>query len=169
MLRFARRRSLNLHNVGSFSISSTIVRNGSNPKLENIQSFFRILPDFITEADERFICDEIEPLLSHVPYNENHWDRAITHYREIERREWDHPQIRQIINRVKSTVFDKSDDIMEATHCLDLADHGVILPHVDSVKFVGRALASISLLSDSVMRLRLVEAGFEIFGSHGLN
>ena len=61
---------------------------------------------------------------SHVPYNENHWDRAITHYREIERREWDHPQIRQIIHRVKSTIFDKNDDIMEATHCLDLADHG---------------------------------------------
>ena len=38
------------------------------------------------------------------------------------------------------------------------AHFSVILPHVDSVKFVGRALASISLLSDSVMRLRLVEA-----------
>ena len=29
------------------------------------------------------------------------------------------------------------------------------MPHIDSVKFVGRALASLSLLSDSIMRFRV--------------
>ena len=32
-----------------------------------------------------------------------------------------------------------------------------ILPHVDSVKFVGRGLATISLLSDSILRFRRVD------------
>lgn len=61
-----------------------------------------------------------------------------------------------ILDKVTKICFDESDPIKPQTHCLDLAASGEILPHVDSVKFVGRGLATISLLSDSILRFRRV-------------
>jgi len=66
-------------------------------------------------------------------------------------------KLEEIMNKVTRNCFEESDKIKPQTHCLDLADHGEILPHVDSVKFVGRGLATISLLSDSILRFRRVE------------
>ncbi|CAN0326924.1 unnamed protein product, partial [Phaeothamnion confervicola] len=39
-------------------------------------------------------------------------------------------------------------------HAIDLAPEGFIKPHVDSVKFSGRVVAGLSLVSAAVMRLR---------------
>lgn len=57
--------------------------------------------------------------------------KAIHGYRETERRHW-YPHNRAIINRVKDVSY-----INENTpyvHVLDLAQEGVIKPHVDSVR-----------------------------------
>ena len=51
---------------------------------------------------------------------------------------------------------------MPATHVLDIDSNGKILPHVDNVKFVGRALAGLSLLSDAVMRFEKCESQNEV-------
>ena len=88
-----------------------------------------------------------------MPYNFDHWDRAIRDYREIERSEWS-PEAEIIINRIRSQAFRPDDQLLSQTHVLDIAKTGYIMPHVDSVKFVGRALAGLSLISDSVIRFR---------------
>ena len=69
----------------------------------------------------------------------------------------------KIINRIRETVFLPEDDLMPATHVLDIDSNGEILPHVDNVKFVGRALAGLSLLSDAVMRFEKCETKNQVF------
>ena len=95
-------------------------------------------------------------------YERNHQDRAIHNFREIERRLWS-PESLKILNRIRETVFLPEDELMPATHVLDIDSNGEILPHVDNVKFVGRALAGLSLLSDAVMRFEKCETKNEVF------
>ena len=93
-------------------------------------------------------------LKSRTPYNTDHWDRAISNYREIEKRQWGETS-QAVIDRIRAQFG--SEQLLEQTHVLDVAKDGHIMPHVDSVKFVGRALGGLSLLSDAIMRFRHVE------------
>ena len=117
---------------------------------------------FITK-DLRIPCSQkkLQFNLRKYQYERNHQDRAIHNYREIERRSWS-PESLEIINRIRETVFHPEDELMPATHVLDIDSNGEILPHVDNVKFVGRALAGLSLLSDAVMRFEKCESQNEV-------
>uniref|UniRef100_A0A182P6V0 Alpha-ketoglutarate-dependent dioxygenase AlkB-like domain-containing protein n=1 Tax=Anopheles epiroticus TaxID=199890 RepID=A0A182P6V0_9DIPT len=110
----------------------------------------RVLERFVGEAEEQSLLDEIEPYLKRLRYEFDHWDDAIHGYRETERKHW-YPANRAILDRVVSVAFAGS--AMPYVHVLDLAEEGVIKPHVDSVRYCGNTIAGISLLSDSVMRL----------------
>lgn len=55
--------------------------------------------------------------------------QAIHGFRETERQKW-YPHNKLIIGRVNSAAF--TETIMPYIHVLDLADEGVIKPHVDS-------------------------------------
>ncbi len=41
-----------------------------------------------------------------------------------------------------------------AVHVIDLAEDGFIKPHVDSIKFSGKVVVGLSLLSPSIMRFQ---------------
>lgn len=60
-----------------------------------------------------------------------------------------------MIERIREIAF--KGEIQPYIHVLDLAQDGVIKPHVDSVRYCGSTIAGVSLLSDSVMRLVRVE------------
>uniref|UniRef100_A0A8D8FRC4 Alpha-ketoglutarate-dependent dioxygenase alkB homolog 7, mitochondrial n=1 Tax=Culex pipiens TaxID=7175 RepID=A0A8D8FRC4_CULPI len=109
-----------------------------------------VLPNFITEAEEQSLLDEIEPYLRRMRYEFDHWDDAIHGYRETERKHW-FPANRAIFDRVKQLAF--AGETLPYIHVLDLTAEGVIKPHVDSVRYCGTTIAGLSLLSDSVMRL----------------
>ncbi|KAH8296439.1 hypothetical protein KR054_006164, partial [Drosophila jambulina] len=115
----------------------------------------RIITDFISEKEEQQLHEEIEPYMSRLRYEFDHWDDAIHGFRETERKKW-FPHNREVLERVRQVAFDGA--IMPYVHILDLAADGVIKPHVDSTRYCGTTISGISLLSDSVMRLVRTDA-----------
>lgn len=113
----------------------------------------RIIPEFITEEEEKQLHEEIEPYMSRMRYEFDHWDdvsieakrknwrtkiqrylmllQAIHGFRETERKKW-YPKNRNVLERVRQVAFDGA--IMPYVHILDLAPDGVIKPHVDSTR-----------------------------------
>lgn len=154
--------SRNFHPTG---IQSECAKDGSVPAVTSCVSFFgqwpeadqasfikdmRVLDRFVDEKEESSLLEEIEPYLKRLRYEFDHWDDAIHGYRETERKHW-YPANRAILDRIVSIAFEET--AMPYVHVLDLAEEGVIKPHVDSVRYCGNTIAGVSLLSDSVMRL----------------
>ncbi|XP_032675523.1 alpha-ketoglutarate-dependent dioxygenase alkB homolog 7, mitochondrial isoform X2 [Odontomachus brunneus] len=121
-----------------------------------LHSTMKILPNFISEQEEEILIREIDPYMMKLRYEFSHWDNAIHGYRETEWRKWSKDNS-EILNRVRKTAFPSDMVQLSLVHILDLAAEGWIKPHVDSVRFCGEIIAGLSLLSDSVMRLNLVE------------
>uniref|UniRef100_A0A0A9ZCK6 Putative alpha-ketoglutarate-dependent dioxygenase ABH7 n=1 Tax=Lygus hesperus TaxID=30085 RepID=A0A0A9ZCK6_LYGHE len=113
---------------------------------------FRVIPDFITEDEEKDLLEELEPKLRRMRYQYDHWDDAIHGFRETEQMKWNAANS-AVFNRIKSEAFPGEAALLPHVHVLDLADNGWIKPHIDSVKFCGHTIAGVSLLSDSVMKL----------------
>ncbi|XP_017059466.1 alpha-ketoglutarate-dependent dioxygenase alkB homolog 7, mitochondrial [Drosophila ficusphila] len=122
---------------------------------QEFRQHMRIIPDFISESEEQQLHEEIEPYMSRLRYEFDHWDDAIHGFRETERKKW-FPHNREVLERVRQVAFDGA--IMPYVHILDLAPDGVIKPHVDSTRYCGTTISGISLLSDSVMRLVRTDA-----------
>ncbi|XP_034481813.1 alpha-ketoglutarate-dependent dioxygenase alkB homolog 7, mitochondrial isoform X1 [Drosophila innubila] len=121
----------------------------------DFEQHMRIIPDFISETEEKQLHEEIEPYMSRLRYEFDHWDDAIHGFRETERKKW-YPTNRDVLERVRQVAFEGA--IMPYVHVLDLAADGVIKPHVDSTRYCGNTISGISLLSDSVMRLVRADA-----------
>ncbi|KAI1720122.1 hypothetical protein DdX_05495 [Ditylenchus destructor] len=128
---------------------------------EGIKAGCSVMPNFITEAEEQQLLNEIEPYLKRLKYEESHWDDAIRIYRERKLSKWS-PKNEAIIKRLLNT-FPSDNPASSSVHILDLHKDGAILPHVDSVKYCGEIVSGLSLLSDCVMRLRHVEKKDELF------
>ncbi|EDV22328.1 uncharacterized protein TRIADDRAFT_28544 [Trichoplax adhaerens] len=123
-------------------------------KAKNLAKDMLVLEDFITQEEEELLFSEIQPAFKRLKYEYSHWDDAIHGFRETEKTNWS-SECNSIIARVRETAFDSNDQIMPFVHILDLAENGYIKAHVDSIKFCGRTIAGISLLSASIMRLKL--------------
>uniref|UniRef100_A0A1L8E0V0 Putative alpha-ketoglutarate-dependent dioxygenase alkb protein 7 mitochondrial n=1 Tax=Nyssomyia neivai TaxID=330878 RepID=A0A1L8E0V0_9DIPT len=109
-----------------------------------------VIPDFITQQEVFKMLEEIEPYLKRMRYEFDHWDDAIHGYRETERQHW-YPDNKETIKKIQNIAF--KGEVLPHVHILDLAEDGVIKPHVDSVRYCGSTIAGVSLLSDSVMKL----------------
>lgn len=120
-------------------------------KFELMKSIF-IHQDFLSENEEESLLIELEPYLKRMRYESGHWDNAIKGYRETERVNWNSTNS-LIIDKIKKIAFKLQDVPLKHVHILDLEENGVIMPHIDSIKFCGSTIAGVSLLSDSVMRL----------------
>lgn len=127
------------------------IGNWPESEKDNLLSDMIIKNDFITQNEEDEIMKEIDPYLKRLKYEFDHWDDAIQGFRETERQKW-YPDNKKILNRVLELAFPK-ESVLPHVHILDLAEDGVIKPHVDSVRYCGTTIAGVSLLSDAVMRL----------------
>ncbi|KAF3424535.1 hypothetical protein E2986_08245 [Frieseomelitta varia] len=116
----------------------------------------QVLPNFITTEEEKFLIEEIDPYMRRLKYEQSHWDDAIHNYRETEKNKWNERNIK-IINKIQDRAFPKDMSKISLVHVLDLAPQGWIKPHVDSIRFCGEIIAGLSLLTDSVMRLKMVD------------
>ncbi|XP_055604036.1 alpha-ketoglutarate-dependent dioxygenase alkB homolog 7, mitochondrial [Uranotaenia lowii] len=134
------------------SFTTQITFHGEWPADDRLkfQTDMTVIPNFITEAEEKSLLEELEPYLKRMRYEFDHWDDAIHGYRETERKHW-FPTNRVVFDRLKTTAF--QGETLPHVHVLDLAKEGVIKPHVDSVRYCGNIIAGISLLTDSVMRM----------------
>ena len=112
---------------------------------------------FISESEESSLMAELSPVLSKLRIESDHWDAAITGFRETERSSWRDPTNALLIQRIKEFVFPIESKLVPLphVHVLDLTQDGWIRPHVDAVRFCGPVIAGLSLLSDCVFRLAL--------------
>ena len=123
--------------------------------------------NFISDEEEQSLLTEIEPHMKRlkvflmftanqqcVQYEKHHWDDAIYLYREREQRKWS-PQNMATIERITDKSF--TDETLRKSsyiHILDLHADGHIKPHIDATRYCGRIVTGVSLLSDSIMRLK---------------
>ncbi|KAK7586133.1 hypothetical protein V9T40_004009 [Parthenolecanium corni] len=119
-------------------------------------------PDFVSEAEENSLLDEIEPIISRRRYEFDHWDDVIHGYRETDWSSWNSTNA-GVFDRVRATAFSRKGNLISPIHILDLSETGWIKPHVDSVRFCGNIIAGLSLLSDSVMRFVMEENKSVVF------
>ena len=101
--------------------------------LQNLQTSFQVIPNFITENEEKLMTKEVEPHLKRLIYEKDHWDEAIVKFRETERKHWNENNQRTI-DRLKSTSFHPEDKLIPYVHVLDLAEDGYIKAHIDSTR-----------------------------------
>ncbi|XP_077295487.1 alpha-ketoglutarate-dependent dioxygenase alkB homolog 7, mitochondrial [Arctopsyche grandis] len=113
----------------------------------------KIVPNFISEAEENALFAEIEPYMKRMRYEFDHWDDAIHGFRETERTEWSGIGA-EALQRARRHSLEDVTTALPHTHVLDLDEKGYIKPHVDAVRFCGRTVAGLCLLSPAVMRLR---------------
>ena len=122
---------------------------------EKLHSTMIIYENFITEDEEKSLLNEVEPYMKRLRYEYAHWDDKIHGYRETEFSKWNEENLK-IINKIRNKAFPPGMPQLGFVHVLDLAEDGLIKPHVDSTRFCGEVIATISLLSDSIMRLTYV-------------
>ncbi|KAF4320515.1 hypothetical protein BBO99_00005533 [Phytophthora kernoviae] len=106
----------------------------------------KIMQNVITEEEEQVVADECSRILRRRRYEEDHWDNAIVKFKEMERSRWS--SVRE------AAILPKELNYFPAVHVIELAEDGYIKPHVDSIKFSGRVVAGINLLSPSIMRFK---------------
>ncbi|PSN29067.1 Alpha-ketoglutarate-dependent dioxygenase alkB 7 [Blattella germanica] len=112
----------------------------------------KVFNNFLNEEEEKSLYEEIEPYMSKLRYEFDHWDNAIHGYRETERLKWNSKNL-ALLERVSKFAFPPYKPLLRLVHVLDLNEKGFIKPHIDSTRFCGDTIAGLSLLSDCVMKL----------------
>uniref|UniRef100_A0AAV1UI98 Alpha-ketoglutarate-dependent dioxygenase AlkB-like domain-containing protein n=1 Tax=Peronospora matthiolae TaxID=2874970 RepID=A0AAV1UI98_9STRA len=113
---------------------------------------FQLTLDVVTEDEELVLADECSHRLKRRRYEENHWDDVIVKFKEMECSRWSAETLR-ILQKIRdAALLPRGLNYFPAVHVIELAEDGYIKPHVDSVKFSGRVVAGLSLLSPSIMR-----------------
>ncbi|NXV58519.1 ALKB7 dioxygenase, partial [Molothrus ater] len=125
----------------------------SSPELERrLRGLAGVRGGFVSEEEAAELLREVEPALRRGRYQRDHWDRAISGYRETER-DLGGVLGGSLLPRVAPS-FPPHAPPRPRAHVLDLEPGGAVGPHVDSTKFCGCTIAGLSLLSSSVLRLR---------------
>ncbi|CAJ0945235.1 unnamed protein product, partial [Mesorhabditis belari] len=139
------------------SISSLIHLHNVAQWPENIKESFEknvtVVGEFISDREEAGLISEVEPHMKRLRYEKSHWDDAIHLYREREQRKWSDAN-EMVIQRVREASFPNLTRHLTYVHILDLHKDGVIKAHIDSIRYCGDVVTGISLLSNTVMRLR---------------
>uniref|UniRef100_A0A674GQQ3 AlkB homolog 7 n=1 Tax=Taeniopygia guttata TaxID=59729 RepID=A0A674GQQ3_TAEGU len=106
---------------------------GSRPELlRRLRGLARVRGEFVSEEEAAALLAEVEPALRRGRYQSDHWDRAISGYRETERA-LGGPAGGALLLRVTPEFPPRSPPRARA-HVLDLQPGGRVGPHVDSVK-----------------------------------
>lgn len=113
-----------------------------------------VAPDVVTEEEECILAAECSKILRRRRYEEGHWDQVIEKFKEMERSRWSE-RAQQILKKIRAVpILPPGLPYFPAVHVIDLAQDGFIRPHVDAIKFSGRVVAGVSLLSPAVMRFK---------------
>lgn len=140
-----------------------------------------VYPDFITDEEGKSFIKEVNKRMKRRRFEQGHWDSVIVGYREVElpiqddascgfsasnTAVEDTPLFVGVIQRTRKHIEARhfssnktgwsSEGAMKwiPCHAIDLKEDGRLDAHVDSVKFSGKIVAGLSLLSDSIMRLK---------------
>ncbi|XP_064899928.1 alpha-ketoglutarate-dependent dioxygenase alkB homolog 7, mitochondrial isoform X4 [Columba livia] len=106
----------------------------SSPAVERrLRGLALVRGGFVSAAEAAELLAELEPLLGRRPYQFDHWDGAISGYRETERALRGGAG-RALLRRV-AAAFPATRPPLPLVHVLDLHARGHVRPHVDSVKW----------------------------------
>lgn len=155
--------------------------NNSTTPLEPISVKFH--PNFLSQEEQQTLLHDVERKIARRIYNKYHWDHAIHDYREITMKStfWSEDS-KLILQKIKkeivgaTRVAESEDDDPQTSppqtstphgghhdpsivkflpvHVLDISAEGYLKPHIDSELFSGGFVATISLLSSSVLTLQ---------------
>ncbi|RWS19806.1 hypothetical protein B4U80_09309 [Leptotrombidium deliense] len=137
------------------------LKTNNDETLNAVKNCIFVYDDFVNETEENKLLSELENELRRHRYEDSHWDDvcinvygviAIHKFRETEKAHWSNDN-RAVIERIQKFAFSNDVKKLNYVHVLDLAEDGIIKPHIDSVRFCGRIIAGLSLSSSSVMRL----------------
>jgi alkylated DNA repair protein alkB homolog 7 len=96
-------------------------------------------------------------------YERGHWDAVIVKYKETELFDEESvlsPQSRSALDRIRSHIHERHFDPPTSPvrwlpcHVIDYHANGELNAHVDSVRFSGKTVSGLSLMSPAIMRLR---------------
>jgi alkylated DNA repair protein alkB family protein 7 len=136
-------------------IARQLVRARPKPVAVTVLPGCSYYANFLTADEQAALEAAIKLRLKGTGYERDHWDAVIDRYREREMLAVDDEAADAVVERVRELL--RSEHGVASflpPHCIDLAeDGGIIRPHVDSVKFSGRVVAGLSLLSASTMVL----------------
>nr|CCA14248.1 conserved hypothetical protein [Albugo laibachii Nc14] len=114
----------------------------------------KLMEEVITQEEEDLLVEECGKYLKRRRMEGNHWDQVIVDFKEMERSKWSKDSSR-IFDKIRSLpILPKMLQYFPALHVIELAETGYIKPHIDSIKFSGRLVAGLSLLSPSIMRFQ---------------
>lgn len=136
-----------------------------------------VYPNIISESDEQNLISILETKFKRRRYEQGHWDSVIVKYREVELFDEEMDNLKSFLEPIRnfislqhgppdgieSTTATTNDEVAQSLyfsgdwlpcHAIDLHEDGSLNAHVDSVRFSGNLVCGLSLLSDSIMRLK---------------
>mmetsp|Transcript_6451 Transcript_6451/g.9373 ORF Transcript_6451/g.9373 Transcript_6451/m.9373 type:complete len:306 (-) Transcript_6451:138-1055(-) len=134
----------------------------------------------VNDHEGNVLLQDLKGLFERRKYQRGHWDSVITKYKEIEVYTPSDSNHNDLSSMIRSPLSEESCKILEKVrkhlqskhfrgkhnetignslewlpcHAIDLSKNGTLSAHVDSVKFSGKLVAGLSLLSPCIMRLR---------------
>lgn len=102
-------------------------------------------------------------------YEQGHWDAVIQKYREIELLDEESDSLKPFLQPIRELLesnHSRPESFLDSNaslyfsgswlpcHAIDLHPSGALNAHVDSVRYSGNLVAGLSLLSESIMRLK---------------
>ena len=121
-----------------FTVAELVETRGLAPNTTAEQLGLHLYPRVITPQEEASLLAELEKPLKRNRYDSAHWDNAIVNYREMHKSKWSEANT-AILDKMRQLPAIKHMNL-GATHVLDLAAEGEILPHVDSVSYVSECV-----------------------------
>lgn len=132
---------------------------------------FKLIKSFISQAEAKILMGEIDLKFKSTVYNSNHYDRVIRNYRETtfsaldpsyaQNRQLSLPQ--KIITRLRDEIFSvtSTTEYFQVPHVLDLNVNSQIDAHIDSIQSAGSVIATLSLLSPTIIIFKNPKSGDE--------
>lgn len=122
------------------------------------------IENFVSSDEESRLVQQIEKWLEKKHYEGGHFDKVISHYRELQKPfRFFSAENKLVLERIKERLFPTETKLLPV-HILDLAAEGEIGSHVDHTDYSGRFIIGLSLLSDVVMTFRHESSGTCVCG-----
>lgn len=119
----------------------------------------QLTPNVVTFEEEERLVKQIDFWMTKKRYEGGHFDKVITNYREMQKQiRFFSEENKRVLLRIKESFFSPEVQVLPV-HILDLAEDGVIGPHVDHTDYSGRFIIGLSLLSDITMTFRHESSG----------
>jgi alkylated DNA repair protein alkB homolog 7 len=133
-------------------------------KLARMHKNFKLIKSFITPQESQMLAGLINEKFAKTCYQMDHYDNVIKNYRESTFSQLDpsygsvhnndnYSKAQAIISRIRSEIKSttKTTQLFQIPHILDLHKNSQIDAHIDHIKASGSVIATLSLLSPTII------------------